>query len=203
MVKDLYDRNPDRNDLRLISDLLTESHSFDNELAFHVYDLIEVGHGIFCVLIAIYYQRLENLDEDFIEQYRSLLDLDDDLIGEFGVVALLSFSASNAREAILDCILLPPSINGGSLSSNLDWKHRSDSVEIVCNSLCWDRRTYINSVTNMDRNGFFHRKPFTRTLLSHTLRTPSRLIGYSKVEGVLDLCHVEDDLPTENLPLKT
>jgi hypothetical protein len=57
MVKDLYDRNPDRNDLRLISDLLTESQSFENEFAFQVDYLIEVGHGIFCVLIAIYCYR--------------------------------------------------------------------------------------------------------------------------------------------------
>eukprot|EP00979_Chaetoceros_neogracilis_P013206 scaffold3725_cov203-Chaetoceros_neogracile.AAC.5 len=208
MVKDLYDRNQDHNDLRLISDLLPESQSFENELAFHVYDLIEVGHGIFCVLIAIYcYQSLENYDEDFIEQYRSLLDLDEYLNEDpnlVGVVALLSFSASNGREAVLDCIMLPASTYGRSLSSNLDWKYRSDSVEIVCNSLCWDERTDINSVTNMDRSGLFHRKPFfTRTPLSHTLRTPSRLVGYSKVGGILDVYHVEDDLPTENLPLKT
>jgi hypothetical protein len=82
MVKDLYDRNPGHNHLRFLSDLL-ERQNFENELAFNVIDLIEVGHGIFCVLVSIYHRCSDPNEEGF--------PIEHDEIGD----ALLSFSASN------------------------------------------------------------------------------------------------------------
>jgi hypothetical protein len=195
MVKDACDRNPDYNDLRFLSDLLIERQSFENDLIFNVLDLKEVGHGIFCVLVNI---------------CNRCLDLDEEEIG----IVLLSFSASNGREAILDCVRIPAPIhhlNSPMLSSNMEWRHRSDPVEIVCTaSTCYDRY-----VTNVDRSGVFHPKPFTPiprlrtrfptyvpTYSSHTVRTPSRLVKYSKSGGAFVVYEVEDDLLPENLPLK-
>jgi len=209
MVKDLYDRNPDHNHLRFLSDLL-ERQNFENEMVFNVIDLIEVGHGIFCVLVKIYHRYSERDDYDEI--------------GE----ALLSFSASNGGERILDCIQLPMSGTFdnmimdslyygiiGSLSSNMEGTHRSNPVEIRCNLYSYTDRTVKIMVTNMNRSGVFHRTRFmilyrkpsdvvsSHMAFSHTLRTPSRLVRYSRGKGVLDVYDTEDDSPSENLPLKT
>jgi len=181
MVQDLYDRDPDNNDLRDLS-IFLEGQSFENELAFHVIDLIDVGHGIFCVLVNILHHG--------------------DDIGD----ALLSFSASNEGEGILDFFEIPRA-NGviGSLSSNMEWTHRSDPVEIICNIGSLDR-TVETMAVNMDRSGVFWMIPYrspSNLCSSHTLRTPSRLVRYSRGEGVLDVYDMEDDLPSENLPLTT
>jgi hypothetical protein len=182
MVQDFYDRNPDHNHLRFLSDLF-ERPNFANELAFYVIDLIDVGHGIFCVLVNI-----------------------NNYLG----VALLSFSASNEGEGILDFFEIPRANDViGSLSSNMEWTHRSDPVEIICNIGSFDR-TVETMAVNMDRSGVFHRTRFmipyrspSNLCSSHTLRTPSRLVRYSRGEGVLDVYDMEDDLPSENLPLTT
>jgi len=209
MVKDFYDRNPDHNDLRDLSDFL-EIQNFENELAFHVIDLIDAGHGIFCVLVNILHRCSDRDEEGF------LIEVDED-IGD----ALLSFSTSNGGERILDCILLPASQTNDfmGLYSNMEWTHRSNPVEIICNLHSFDDRTVKNMVTNMDRSGVFHRTRFMiqhrsgviaptpshllNVYLSHTLRTPSRLVRYTRGKGVLDVYDTEDDLPSENLPLKT
>eukprot|EP00979_Chaetoceros_neogracilis_P004925 scaffold845_cov274-Chaetoceros_neogracile.AAC.18 len=199
MVKDFYDRNPDHNHSRFLSDLL-ERQNFENKLAFYVIDLIDVGHGIFCVLVNIYHRYFERDEEGFhIELENHLFD------------ALLSFSASNGGERILDCIHIPRTNDiTGSLSPNMEWPHRSDPVEIICNIRSFDDRTVETMVVNMDRSGVFHRTRFmipcrstSNLYLSHTLRTPSRLVRYSRGEGVLDVYDMEDDLLSENLPLTT
>ena len=198
MVKDLYDRNPDHNHLRFLSDLL-ERQNFENEMRFDVIDLIDVGHGIFCILVSIYHRYSERNEEGFhIEQ---------DLMGD----ALLSFSASNEGGRIFDCIQIPESGTNdviGSLSSNMEWTHRSNPVEITC-EYSFDNRTLKTMAVNIDRSGVFHR---TRVMIqyrsptnfcsSHTLKTPSRLVRYLEGKGVLDVYNTEDDLPSENLPLK-
>jgi hypothetical protein len=199
MVQDLYDRNPDHNHLRDLSDLL-EGQNFENEIHFDVFDLIDVGHGIFCLLVKIHYHLGYEIGD-----------------------ALLSFSASNEGEGILDYFEIPRENHViGSLSSNMEWTHRSDPVEIICNIGSFDR-TVETMAVNMDRSGIFHRTRFmipyrspSCVFLSHsTLRTPSRLVRCSRGEGVLDVYDMEDDLgvldvydmeddlPSENLPLTT
>jgi hypothetical protein len=188
MVKDLYDRNPDHNDLRNLSDYL-EGQNFENEMHFDVFDLIDVGHGIFCVLVKIFYHL-------------------GDEIGD----ALLSFSASNEGERILDYFEIPgANYVNGRLSSNMEWTHRSDPVEIIYDYYSFVNRTMETMAVNMDRSGVFHRTRFmipyrspSNLYLSHsTLRTPSRLVRCSRGEGNLDVYDMEDDLPSENLPLTT
>jgi hypothetical protein len=165
-----------------------------------VIDLIDVGHGIFCLLVSIDHRYSERDEEGFHIEH----DHGD---------ALLSFSASNGRERILDCIQIPALGTNefiGSLYSNMEWTHRSNPVEIICSKYSFDNRTMKTMAVNMDRSGVFHRTRFmipyrspSNVSPSHTLRTPSRLVRYSRGEGVLDVSHVEDNFPTENLPLKT
>ena len=197
MVKDLYDRTLDHNDLRFLSDLLggqfLEGQSFENDLQFCVYDLIEVGPGIFCVLVGLY--------RDDWDDYRGDV--------------LLSISVLNGRGTILDYIGIPPSSeNVQSLSSNMEWKDRSDPVGIICHPASGDVE---HVVANMDRSGVFHGgKPFTIQNWSGRIipgslpinssqpwRTPSSLVGYSRAGGGLDVYDMEDGLLPEILILKT
>jgi len=201
LMKDYYDRNQDDDELVFLSDLETEVQSFENDLTFNVLDLKEVGHGIFCVLVKIYFDFDLDLDEE---------DEDNDELSS----ALLSFSASNGREAILDCIRIPTRIASGSplITSNIRCKQRSDPVEIVCKS----SQGHEIHVTNMDRSGSFHQKMYLHqdnrtvpaaraanmpTYSSHTLRTSTRLVGYSEIGGSLDVYELKEDAPPKHLPL--
>jgi len=179
-------------------DFLVGDQIFDDDMMFKVVDLKEIGHGIFCFLVNIDLLH-DDGEEDDIEV----------------CTALLSFSVSKGRGSVLDYVEIPMDIASGSpiLATNVQWKHRLETVEIVCKS----SKGHEIYVTNVDRSGIFHEKAYLnqyRRIVpeeraaempkysSHALRTPSRLVGYSEIGGRLDVYTLEQDSPPIDLFLQ-
>ena len=171
---------------------------YDDDMIFKVIDLKEIGHGLFCILVNIDASNGDG-EEDDVEV----------------CTGFLSFSVSEGIERVLDYVEIPMDIASGTpiLATNVQWKHRSEIVEIVCKS----SKGHEIYVANVDRSGIIHQKAYLnqyRRIVpedravempkysSHALRTPSRLVGYSEIGGRLDVYTLEPDSPPIDLFLQ-